>query len=89
MNNHLWDSENPHAVKKDIFSMIRQFLCGHFPHRCIGRGSEFVWPPRSPDLNRLDFSGWSNLKDIVYQEEVNSLQELRQRIQEVISFCSL
>ncbi|KAJ8939195.1 hypothetical protein NQ318_012431 [Aromia moschata] len=48
----------------------------------IGRGSEFVWPPRSPDLNPLNFSIWSNLKNLVYQQEINYLQELRQRIQE-------
>ncbi|KAJ8962200.1 hypothetical protein NQ318_018168 [Aromia moschata] len=39
-------------------------------------------PPRSPDLNPLDLSVWSNLKELVYGEEVNSLQELQQRIQE-------
>ncbi|KAJ8945910.1 hypothetical protein NQ318_002917 [Aromia moschata] len=39
---------------------------------CPQRGSEFVRPSRSPNLNPLDFSVLSNFKDLVYQEEVNS-----------------
>ncbi|KAJ8943656.1 hypothetical protein NQ318_005658, partial [Aromia moschata] len=42
-----------------------------YPHRWIGRGSKFIWPPRIPDLNPLDFSMWSNLKDLVSQEEIH------------------
>ena len=142
-NNHLWDSENPHALKErhfqhefkvniwcgvisgffigpfelppnlngplylnfleqqlnplleDVplairrnmwfmqdgapphFSLpVRQYLNEHFPHRWIGRGSEFVWPPRSPDLNPLDFSIWSQMKDMVYKDTINSIEEL-------------
>ncbi|KAJ8948842.1 hypothetical protein NQ318_013494, partial [Aromia moschata] len=29
---------------------VHQYLHEHFPHRWIGRGNKFVWPPRSPDL---------------------------------------
>ncbi|KAJ8942129.1 hypothetical protein NQ318_000724 [Aromia moschata] len=54
----------------------------HFRHRWIDRGSKLVWPPRSPNLNPLDFSLWSNFMDLDYQEKVNSLQELWQRIQQ-------
>ncbi|KAJ8944232.1 hypothetical protein NQ318_001652 [Aromia moschata] len=39
-----------------------------FSHRWIGRGSESFWPRISSDLNPLDFSVWSNLKDLVYPE---------------------
>ncbi|KAJ8937033.1 hypothetical protein NQ318_010673 [Aromia moschata] len=60
---------------------VRQYLHEHFRHRWIGRGSKFVLPLRNPNLNPLDFSSWSNSKDLVYQKEVNSLQELEQRIQ--------
>ncbi|KAJ8952667.1 hypothetical protein NQ318_020982, partial [Aromia moschata] len=53
---------------------LRHYLHENFPHRWMGRGSEFVWPPRSPDLNPLNFSVWSNFKDLVYQEDVNYLE---------------
>lgn len=61
---------------------VRQYLHEHFPQRWIGRGSEFPWPPRSPDLNPLDFSIWSQMKSIVYKRKINSVEELRQKIYE-------
>ncbi|KAJ8962593.1 hypothetical protein NQ318_000986 [Aromia moschata] len=73
----MYDGMSPHFALP-----VCQYLYGHFPHWWIGRGSEFVWPPRSPDLNPPDLYAWSNLEDLVRQEEANSLRELRQRIQE-------
>ena len=42
------------------------------------RGRE--WPPRSPDLNPLDFSIWGILKDRVYRPKPNSVDELKEKI---------
>jgi len=61
---------------------VRNYLNRVFPHRWIGRGSEFPWPSRSPDLNPLDFSIWSQMKASVYKETANSREELLQKIQE-------
>ena len=36
-----------------------------FPSRWIGRGSTINWPPRSPDLTRLDFCLWGLMKSEV------------------------
>jgi hypothetical protein len=38
------------------------------------------WPPRSPDLNPLDFYLWGHLKSLVYATPVNIQQELWQRV---------
>ena len=34
---------------------VRNHLNRRFGHRWIGRGGPIPWPPRSPDLNPLDF----------------------------------
>ncbi|KAJ4428367.1 hypothetical protein ANN_24386 [Periplaneta americana] len=51
-----------------------------FPDRWIGRGGPIAWPPRSPDLNPLDFYLWSHLKSLVYSSPVPDLESLRNRI---------
>ena len=32
----------------------------------IGRGGPIPWPPKSPDLNPLDFCVWGYAKGLVY-----------------------
>ena len=34
---------------------VREYLNNVFPNLCIGRGGPVQWPPRSPDLNPMDF----------------------------------
>ncbi|KAJ4441713.1 hypothetical protein ANN_11571, partial [Periplaneta americana] len=51
-----------------------------FPDRWIGRGGPIAWPPRSPDLNPLDFYLWGHLKSLVYSSPVPDLESLRNRI---------
>lgn len=64
----------------------------NFPRRWIGRlrvpGEGYVptrgpaaWPPRSPDLNVLDFFVWGFLVDLVYSTPVDTREELVVRIQ--------
>jgi len=38
------------------------------------------WPPRSPDLNPLDYDVWGYMKAMVYARKVNTTEELLQRI---------
>lgn len=61
----------------------RQWLNEHFPNRWIGRGHDAAinWPPRSPDLNPMDFNVWGQMKQKVYSEAVDNEQQLRQRIE--------
>jgi hypothetical protein len=37
---------------------VRRFFTDSYPQRWIGRGGPVAWPPRSPDLNPLDFILW-------------------------------
>ncbi|GBN14200.1 hypothetical protein AVEN_163250-1 [Araneus ventricosus] len=46
----------------------------------IGYGGCVEWPPRSPDLNPLDFFLWGYIKQRVYATPPPTLQELRNRI---------
>ena len=54
-----------------------------YGNRWIGRGVEEgnqPWPPRSPDLNPLDFYLWGHLKSVVYKTPVENELDLRNRI---------
>lgn len=60
---------------------VRDWLDENFAGRWIGRGGPIAWPPRSPDLNPLDYHFWGHLNNLVYATEVNTLEELRHRIE--------
>ena len=64
---------------------VRQYLTEMFPDRWIGRGSLFPWPARSPDLTCLDFYLWGRLKDIVFQTEPTSRENMQERIHNAIN----
>lgn len=59
---------------------VRRFLNESYPGRWIGRLGPILWPPRSPDLNPLDFFYWGCLKDKVYAKPIRNLEELKNRI---------
>ena len=42
------------------------------------------WPPRSCDLTPLDFFLWGYVKDKVYADNPQSIQELKEKIRAVI-----
>jgi hypothetical protein len=47
--------------------------------RWIGKGGHSAWPPRSPDLNPLDFYLWGNVKCLVYAAPVDNEEALHHR----------
>ncbi|HLJ31149.1 MAG TPA: transposase [Candidatus Babeliales bacterium] len=51
-----------------------------FDDRWIRRLGPWNWPPRSPDLNPLDFYLWGMFKEKVYKSPVNSKEELLLRV---------
>ena len=57
--------------------VVRQYL-NH--NRWNGHGSAQNWPPRSPDLNPLDYHVWGYMKAMVYAHKVNTREELLQQI---------
>lgn len=72
---YLHDGAPPH-----FFREVRDHLNNVFPYRWIGRGGPVAWPPRSPDLNPMDFYFWSHLKSLVYQTEAENVEDLMNRI---------
>ena len=63
---------------------VREWLQDQYPRRWIGRGHEapVVWPPRSPDLNPIDFYLWGHLKGIVYATDVDTQEGPWHRVQD-------
>lgn len=69
------DGAPPHNTRA-----VRNFLNQEFPQRWIGNGGFIAWPARSPDLSPLDFYLWGALKNVIYKTEINTLEELKNRI---------
>ena len=63
---------------------VRAFLNDKFLERWIGRGGPAAWPPRSPDINSLDFFLWGYVKIEVFK----SLQHLKCRITQALAQCT-
>ena len=56
-----------------------------FPERLISNKSDFMWPPRSPDLNPCDFFLWGYMKEEVHRSQPGSNAEVKQLIQEFLA----
>lgn len=63
---------------------VREYLNTIFPQRWIGRRGSIEWPPRSPDLNPLDFFLWGYVKNLVYKSKPISADALKESIRRVI-----
>jgi hypothetical protein len=59
---------------------VRDVLYNTYHDRWIGRGGPTAWPPRSPDLNPLEFNLWGHLKSLVYAAPVYNEEALDHRI---------
>ena len=55
--------------------VVRQYL-----NRWIGRSGVQNWPPRSLDMNPLDYHVRGYMKAVAYEHTVNTRKELLQRI---------
>lgn len=60
--------------------IVREFLNNNYTNRWIGTYGPINWPPRSPDLNPLDFFLWGHLKTVVYADPPTNLQNLKEKI---------
>ena len=65
--------------------VVREWLDSHFPGKWIGRSGPHKWPARSPDLTPYDFFLWGWLKEQVYAASPKTLDELEERIREVLA----
>ena len=66
------DGASAHYSKK-----VRDWL-----DRWMGRAGPIPWPARSLDLTPLEFWLWGYLKDHVYGQQLSTLQQLRNAIQD-------
>lgn len=74
----LWfmhDGAPPHYSER-----VRQFLNENYGIRWIGRGGPVLWPPRSPDLNPMDYFLWGYTKNLVYEIMPTSKNDLKEKI---------
>jgi len=74
-----------HATKSKIYTALTYtvgtlYTYNKFPNRWIGRGGAQNWPPRSPDMNPLDYHVWGYMKTTVYGHTLSTTEELLQRI---------
>ncbi|GBO05084.1 hypothetical protein AVEN_140368-1, partial [Araneus ventricosus] len=78
-----YDGAPPHKV-----SSVQQYIRDNFQQQVIGYGGCVEWPPRSPDLNPLDFFQWEYIKQRVYATPPPTLKELRNRIMDACDSVS-
>jgi hypothetical protein len=65
--------------------VVRAWLDAQFPGRWMGRRGPHEWPARNPDLTPCDFFLWGWVKEEVYRTKPRTLEELEDRIREVIA----
>ena len=54
-----------------------------FPGRVISDRLEFEWPPRSPDLNILDYWFWNEAERAVFKKKPSTLDDLKIVVEDV------
>ena len=60
--------------------IVKDFLNQKYGNQWISRNGPIQWPPRSPDLNPVDYFIWGRAKELVYTEEILNIEQLKQKI---------
>ncbi|MCL4142993.1 UNVERIFIED_CONTAM: hypothetical protein GTU68_009257 [Idotea baltica] len=55
--------------------------------RFISRGTDFPWPPNSPDMNPCVYFLWEYLKEKIYHNNPLTLEDLKDNIRREMSVC--
>ena len=63
---------------------VREYLNRKLPNQWMGRGGPISWPARSPDLTPCDYFLWSYIKDKVYRDPPQTIEELKAKIRVAI-----
>lgn len=66
------DGAGPHRAREVLRRLLELF-----GDRLIALGANIPWPPRSPDLTPCDFFLWGYLKQMVYRQSYNTIEELK------------
>ena len=64
------------GVPAHFSHVAREYLDVAYSNRWMGRAGPVAWPPRSPDLNLLDFYLWGRLKMLVYATEIPNVANI-------------
>lgn len=84
---YMHDGAPAHYTQEVRDCLDEQFECW------IGRGEGtnrlLAWPPRSPDLNMLDFYLWGYLNHKVHMTQNNSADDIRRKLNEIIPLISV
>lgn len=64
--------------------VARERLNDMFPGKWIGKYGPHNWPPRSPNLNVLDYYLWGRVKDLVYRNRPTTRDDMIVRIRDAI-----
>ena len=86
----------PVATRRDVWYLqgdasahnargVRGWFDQHFSRQWIGRNGVVLWPPRCPGLDPCDFFSWEDLKQLVYEIAVNTVQELINQIENAVA----
>ena len=59
-----------------------EFLQLKFQNRVISNRLDFFWPPKSPDLNPLDFYFWGEAEKAVYDAKPKNIEDLKQTVED-------
>lgn len=76
LQNRMWYQHAPLHTGRNV----AEWLINNFSERWTERLGSVHWPARSPDLNLLDFHLWNHLKQLVYVEQINIIDQLEDRI---------
>ena len=63
--------------------------CGNKTALCASRNGDYNWPLRSCDSTPLDFFLWGYVKDKIYADALQLIQELKEKIRAVIDEIEL
>lgn len=77
LNDLMWqqDGAPPH-----YYLPVRQWLDNHFPNKWIGLRGPVEWQPHSLDLTLPDFFLWGVLRNDVYKNKPNNIDDLKAAI---------
>ena len=70
------DGATPHTT-----NLVMEFLGEKFQGRVISRRADFEWPPKSPDLNPLDYWFWGHCEAEVMRTMPVTLDELKEQVE--------
>lgn len=77
------DDAPPHSSRE-----VTDFLNDKY-RLWIGKNGPIRWPARSPDLNPLDYFLWGTLKEKIYSEPVENIEQLKNEIEENVNLLNL